>query len=109
MVRTLIRDAFFTRISECVHRDPGIDPEQVSRSVFSLLVKRLPAAEIEEIRAASPGERPARRHRSSGAIVGCLRDRMRSRCFEKSLTKQREKGIRSDDLAEEEKLKSNIL
>jgi uncharacterized protein (DUF2267 family) len=52
--REMNREAFFTCISDGVHRDPGIDPERVSRSVFSLLAERLPVAEIEEIRAASP-------------------------------------------------------
>ena len=48
------REAFFTRISEGVHRDLGIDAEQVSRVILSLLSERLPSAEVEEIRAASP-------------------------------------------------------
>jgi uncharacterized protein (DUF2267 family) len=48
------REAFLTRIHEGVHRDPGIDTEAVAQTVLSLLAERLPAAEVEEIRAASP-------------------------------------------------------
>ena len=48
------RDAFLIRIQEGVHRDPGIDPEQVAHAVFGLLADRIPAAELEEIKAVSP-------------------------------------------------------
>jgi len=48
------REAFFSRIHEGVHRDPGVDAEAVSRAVFALLAKRLPDAELEEIKAAAP-------------------------------------------------------
>lgn len=48
------RDAFLERIHDGVHRDPGIDTEQVARAVFALLAARLPAAEIEDAKAATP-------------------------------------------------------
>ncbi|MEX0751801.1 MAG: DUF2267 domain-containing protein [Xanthobacteraceae bacterium] len=48
------RTAFLERIHEGVHRDPGIDAEQVARAVFSLLVARLPPAEVEDAKAAMP-------------------------------------------------------
>ena len=46
--------AFLERIQEGVHRDPGIDAEQVAHAVFSLLAQRLPAGEIEDAKAATP-------------------------------------------------------
>ena len=48
------RVAFLERIHDGVHRDPGVDPEQVARAVFALLAARLPAAEVEDAKAASP-------------------------------------------------------
>ncbi len=48
------RDAFLARIHDGLHRDPGIDPEQVARAVFALLAARLPAAELEDAKAATP-------------------------------------------------------
>jgi uncharacterized protein (DUF2267 family) len=48
------RASFLSRIHDGVHRDPGIDPEEVAQAVFALLAERLPSAEIEEIRAATP-------------------------------------------------------
>ncbi len=48
------RSAFLDRIHEAVHRDPGIDVEQVARAVFALFAARLPAAEIEDAKAATP-------------------------------------------------------
>jgi uncharacterized protein (DUF2267 family) len=48
------RTAFLERIHDGVHRDPGIDPEQVARAVFAMLAARLPAAEIEDAKAATP-------------------------------------------------------
>lgn len=48
------RDAFLERIHEAVHRDPGIDAEQVAHAVFALLAARLPPAELEEAKAATP-------------------------------------------------------
>ena len=52
--RAKTRSAFLERIQEGVHRDPGIDAEQVTQSVFSLLAERLPAGELEDAKAATP-------------------------------------------------------
>jgi uncharacterized protein (DUF2267 family) len=48
------RAAFLERVHDGVHRDPGIDSEDVARAVFALLAARLPAAEVEAARAATP-------------------------------------------------------
>jgi uncharacterized protein (DUF2267 family) len=48
------RGAFLERVQDGVHRDPGIDAEQVVRAVFGLLAARLPSAEIEDAKAATP-------------------------------------------------------
>lgn len=48
------RDGFLERIHEAVHRDPGIDAEQVALAVFALLAARLPASELEDAKAATP-------------------------------------------------------
>ena len=48
------KSAFLDRIHEAVHRDPGIDTEQVARAVLGLLAARLPADEIEDAKAATP-------------------------------------------------------
>ena len=50
------RDAFLERIHDGVHRDPAIDAEQVARAVLALLAARLPAAEVEDAKTATPGE-----------------------------------------------------
>lgn len=50
------RTAFLERIHDGVHRDPGVDAEQVARAVFALLAARLPAAETEDAKAATPKE-----------------------------------------------------
>ncbi len=50
------RSAFLERVHDGVHREPGIDPEQVARAVFSLLAARLPPAEIEDAKALTPRE-----------------------------------------------------
>lgn len=50
------RRAFLERIHDGVHREPGIDAEQVAKAVLALLATRLPAAEIENARAATPEE-----------------------------------------------------
>ena len=41
------RSAFLERIHDGVHRDPGVDSEEVARAVFALIAARLPAAEVE--------------------------------------------------------------
>ena len=48
------RSAFLERIHDGVHRDPGIDVEQAARAVFAALAARLPAAELEDAKAATP-------------------------------------------------------
>jgi uncharacterized protein (DUF2267 family) len=50
------RDLFLARIHDSVHRDPAIDPEHVARATLALLAERLPAAEIEDAKAATPHE-----------------------------------------------------
>jgi uncharacterized protein (DUF2267 family) len=50
------RSAFLERIHDGVHREPGVDPEQVARCVFALLAARLPAAELEDAKVATPSE-----------------------------------------------------
>ncbi len=48
------RATFLQRIHDAVHRDPGIDAEEVARAVFAMLAARLPEAELESAKAASP-------------------------------------------------------
>jgi len=48
------RSALLDRIHDGVHRDPGIDPEEVARTVFSLLAARMAPAEVEDAKAATP-------------------------------------------------------
>lgn len=48
------RSAFLERIHDGVHRDPGIDAEEAARAVFAALAARLPAAELEDAKAATP-------------------------------------------------------
>ena len=48
------RNAFLERIHDGIHRDPGVDAEQVARAVLAMLAARLPPAEIEATKAASP-------------------------------------------------------
>ncbi len=48
------RAAFLGRIHDGVNRDPGVDAEEVARGVFALLAARLPAAEVEDAKAATP-------------------------------------------------------
>src|SRR5450756_2161096 len=48
------RSAFLQRIHDSVHCDPGIDVEEAARAVFAALAARLPAAELEEAKAATP-------------------------------------------------------
>ena len=51
---TRSRTAFLERVHEGVHRDPGVDAEEVVRAVFALLAARLPAAEVDDAKAATP-------------------------------------------------------
>jgi uncharacterized protein (DUF2267 family) len=48
------RSAFLERIHDGVHRDPAVDAEQVARAVFALLAAHMPAAELEDAKAATP-------------------------------------------------------
>jgi len=48
------RSAFLQRIHDSVHCDPGIDVEEAARAVFAALAARLPAAELEDAKAATP-------------------------------------------------------
>ena len=48
------RSAFLDRIHDGVHRDPGVDTEQVARTVLALLAARMPPAELEAAKAATP-------------------------------------------------------
>jgi len=53
---TKSRSAFLERIHDGLHREPGVDAEQVARCLFSVLAARLPAAELEDAKAATPRE-----------------------------------------------------
>jgi uncharacterized protein (DUF2267 family) len=44
------------RIQDGVHREPGIDAEQVAKAMLALLAARLPPAELENAKAATPEE-----------------------------------------------------
>jgi uncharacterized protein (DUF2267 family) len=48
------RQAFLERIHDGVHREPGVDPEQVAHAVFALLAARLPRDELENAKAVTP-------------------------------------------------------
>jgi uncharacterized protein (DUF2267 family) len=48
------RRAFLERILDGAHRDVAVDPEQVGRAVLALLAMRMPAAELEDAKAATP-------------------------------------------------------
>jgi uncharacterized protein (DUF2267 family) len=37
-----------------MHRDPAVDPEQVARAVLAVVAAHLPAAELEDAKAATP-------------------------------------------------------
>ena len=50
------RAAFLERIHDGLHRDPGVDSDQVARCLFALLAERLPSAELEDVKAATPRE-----------------------------------------------------
>ncbi|ESW94305.1 hypothetical protein X769_33250 [Mesorhizobium sp. LSJC268A00] len=48
------RNSFLDRIHDGVHHHPAVDPEEVARSVLAQFVDRLPAAEVEDAKAATP-------------------------------------------------------
>lgn len=50
------RSAFLARVHDGVHRNPGIDAERVGRAMFALLAARLPPAEVEDAKAATPSD-----------------------------------------------------
>ena len=50
------RRAFLERIQDGVHREPGIDAEQVAKAILALLAARLPPPELENAKAATPEE-----------------------------------------------------
>ena len=50
------RKAFLESIRDGVHRDLAVDAEQVARAVLALIAARLPAAEVEDAKAATPRE-----------------------------------------------------
>lgn len=52
--RTTSRDAFLERIRDALKHDVAVDAEQVARAVMALLARRLPAAELEGTKAATP-------------------------------------------------------
>jgi uncharacterized protein (DUF2267 family) len=54
VARAKTRIGFVERIQEGVHRDPGIDAEEVASAVFALLADRLLAGELEDAKAATP-------------------------------------------------------
>ena len=51
---TDMHSALLQRIHDGLHRDPAVDPEAVARAVLALLTARLPAAEVEDAKAATP-------------------------------------------------------
>jgi uncharacterized protein (DUF2267 family) len=51
----LRRDKPFSRVF-MMHRDLGVDAEQVARSVLAVLAARMPAPELEDAKAATPKE-----------------------------------------------------
>ena len=52
--KTLSRNAFLDRVLDGVHRDVAVDAEQVARAVMALLATHIPAAELEDAKAATP-------------------------------------------------------
>jgi uncharacterized protein (DUF2267 family) len=45
-----------SRVHDALHRDLAIDPEQVARTVLALIADRIDAAELENVKAATPAE-----------------------------------------------------
>jgi uncharacterized protein (DUF2267 family) len=52
--KPLSRSAFLDRVLDGVHRDVAVDAEEVARAVMALLATRMPAAELEDAKAATP-------------------------------------------------------
>ncbi len=50
------RKDFFSDVSKVFQDDPPLDPEQVTRTVFSVLEKHISEGEISDIRNILPGE-----------------------------------------------------
>ena len=50
------KSVFFERIRDAVHQNPGVESEQVVRALFSLLAKRMPQSELEDLKALAPEE-----------------------------------------------------
>lgn len=50
------RAAFLERIRDGVHHDAGIDAEEVGRAALTVIAAHLPAAEFENVKAATPQE-----------------------------------------------------
>ena len=48
------REMFLLRLHEALHRELGIDPEEMVRAVLEVLSERVPPSDLEEIRAACP-------------------------------------------------------
>jgi uncharacterized protein (DUF2267 family) len=48
------REAFLERVLEGLHRDPGLDAEQVAKTVLAFLADRIPATEFEDVRTVTP-------------------------------------------------------
>jgi uncharacterized protein (DUF2267 family) len=48
------QDVFLERIGEGMHRDPGVDAEEVAKTVLAQIAGRLPAAELEDVKAVTP-------------------------------------------------------
>jgi len=48
------RDAFLERVRDALRHDMAVDAEQLVRAVLALLARRVPAAELEDAKAATP-------------------------------------------------------
>ena len=48
------RQTFLSQLHEALHRDVGVDPEQVARAVLAMLSQRISAPELEDVKAACP-------------------------------------------------------
>lgn len=52
--RSQTRQAMLTWIHQGLEQNPAVDPELVARKVFEVISTRLPAAELEQLKAATP-------------------------------------------------------